>query len=799
MTGSACRTAGRALAWLAFGAVCGVLVCPAAHAQPATAQAGALDASGSVSGGPDDRHWAPSRAVEEIVVQARKRAELLEDTPVSITALGESALREHGVARLDEIEQLVPNLTFQRNPEGQDALVRIRGIGTPRASIQFDPGVGIYVDGVFLARAAGGLIDVLDVQQVEVLRGPQGTLFGKNTVGGAINITTVRPHEEREGFVFLRPGNLGTLNARAMLNLPILEDVLLSRVAFSSDSTDGYVFNEARGEILSGRDSLNFVGSLRYQPRDSLTFDLTGNWSRSRSNGRGGRCVFVQETGLQSLVPGWVPECRQSEPFRVEANVAQLVDIESYGAWATARWDVGSLGVVDDLSVKSVTSWREQRPRLRQDSDGTSFQVIQLSTAGGAALDGFPGFAQQISQELQVNAEALDGRLALVGGYFVYWENADSGQVQTAFPGILNRFARNEIQTDNWNWALYSQATYDVTDWLSLTAGLRYTEEKKGLSALNRDIDPSTGAPLPGPPLTDGSSSAIFSAWTPMASVALLAPDRLLDAARLDHLLAYFTYSRGFRGGGFNALGATETGGLEPFEPEFLDSFEIGAKTIGWDQRVTFNLSFFLAKYDDIQVTSIRDIGDPDDDGVPNIIQLTLNAAKATTKGMELEVNAIPVEGLQINGSVGLIDARYDEFIGINDLNNDPIDRSGQTFNNTPRWQTFLAAQYSFPLEAGERDGLSGWLTPRVEWAYQSEMHFQGPELTQGVQRGYNLINARLSYSFLADRAQVALWVKNLTDETYFGASTPVANFFGLTLQYYEAPRTFGGELSFRF
>ena len=168
--------------------------------------------------------------IEEIVVSARKREESLEETPVSVTALGAGALVEHGVSRLDDIEEMVPNLTFQRNPEGQDAMVRIRGIGTPRASIQFDPGVGIYVDGVFLSRAAGGLIDVLDVQQIEVLRGPQGTLFGKNTVGGALNISTVRPHEDVEGSVLVRAGNFGMVNARGMLNLPIFEDLSLIHI-----------------------------------------------------------------------------------------------------------------------------------------------------------------------------------------------------------------------------------------------------------------------------------------------------------------------------------------------------------------------------------------------------------------------------------------------------------------------------------------------------------------------------------------------------------------------------------------
>ena len=736
-----------------------------------------------------------ARRIEEIVVSARKREEALEETPVSVTALGAGALVEHGVFRLDDIEEMVPNLTFQRNPEGQDAMVRIRGIGTPRASIQFDPGVGIYVDGVFLSRASGGLIDVLDVQQIEVLRGPQGTLFGKNTVGGALNISTVRPHESVEGSVLVRAGNFGMVNARGMLNLPIVEDRLLSRFAVSTDRSNGYVYNEFLDEDLSGRDNLNFVGSLRYLALDDLIIDVTGSWSRSRSPGRGGQCKYIQPTGLQGFVPDWPEECRRSRPYRVEAN-RQLVDNESYGVWGTAQWDLGSVGPIDELSFKSITSWREQNSRFRSDSDGTASRLIELAQTGNGPVGGYPGSARQISQEIQVNGQALDERLVFVGGYFYFNETADSGQILEVDLGSFNRVTRNLLDVSNWNWAFYGQGTFAATEWLSLTGGIRYSEEKKGLSALNLSIDAETGEALPVPPLTDGASDAIFSAWTPMATVALQVPESMLGDAPLDHLMGYFTYARGFKGGGFNALGENLTGELEYFAPEFLDSFEVGAKTIALDQRLTMNLSLFFGKYDDIQVTSIRDVGTVEN---PQVVQLTLNAARATTRGLEWEFTAIPVDGLQINGSVGVIDARYDNYIGINDLNNEEIDRAGQTFNNTPQLQTFLALQYSLPIDLRSSRALSGWLTPRLEWAYQSEVHYNGPELLAGIQRGFNLLNARLSYDFLDDRAQIALWGKNLTNEGWFGNSTPIANFFGVSLNYYEPPRTFGGELSYRF
>ena len=178
---------------------------------------------------------ASARHVEEIVVQARKRAELLEETPISISVVGAAEMRETGVTRLDDVQQLVPNLRIASPSDGQAADFVIRGVGTPQSSaIAFDPGVGIYVDGVFLPRAVGTLIDVLDVQQIEVLRGPQGTLFGKNTVGGAVNITTVKPQEKLEGFALLRPASLGQVYTQAMLNLPVVEDRVFARLSMST-------------------------------------------------------------------------------------------------------------------------------------------------------------------------------------------------------------------------------------------------------------------------------------------------------------------------------------------------------------------------------------------------------------------------------------------------------------------------------------------------------------------------------------------------------------------------------------
>lgn len=734
-------------------------------------------------------------AIEEIVVSARRRAELLEETPLSVTALGDRTLREAGVTRLDDIQSLVPNLQFLPGTDNQATNIIIRGIGTSVPGVvSFDPGVGIYVDGVFLPRAEGQLLDMIDVEQIEVLRGPQGTLFGKNTVGGAINMTTMKPGEEFGGFVLLRPGNQGSLFSRAVLNVPVsagwFEDKLFLRLAMSTTNSDGYVWNREQERFYGNRNSLGLLGSVRFLPVEDLTVDVSGTWSRDHNQGRGGQCVFVQETALGSILPGFYDACRRSEPFAVATNESQISDLTSYGVWGTIAWDVGEVGALDGLVVKSISSWRRQRQRARLDFDATEFPAIKTSDAGGSPTDGFPSQAKQVSTELQFTGRAWDDRVQFVTGGFGFWEDASDPQTLTLAPGFIGLVNLNLRESDNWNWAIYGQATVDATDWMSLTGGLRYTEEKKGIHASNRDPT------MPDqPPAIDLTNAAIFSAWTPMGSIALRAPEDWIDTARLDHLMTYFTYSRGFRGGGFDGTLNPNIGELEPFAPEFLDSFEWGAKTIAFEQRATLNVSVFYGDYEDIQVSSIQD----DPDAPTGFIFTTQNAAKATIHGAEIELLALPLDGLQLNGSVGLLYSDYDEFIGVDNATGDPVDRAGQRFSGAPELQTHVAVQYSHAVDFGASGWLEGWVTPRFEWYYQSSMFLLGPEVPVATQPGYSLFHARLSYDFLDDRAQVALWGKNLTDTEYFDFALPSVSSFGTANLFFAQNRTYGGEISYRF
>ena len=734
--------------------------------------------------------------IEEIVVTARKREEFLEDTPIAITAISAASLENSSITTIDQIQELSPNLTIQTGAGNQAAQISIRGVGTPGVGVAFDPGVGLYIDGVYLPRAQASIFDVVDIESVQVLRGPQGTLFGKNTVGGAVSVTTIKPSDELSGLISVRPGNLGAFRTRVSLNVPIdigwFEDKLFSRVTFSSRNRDGYVYNKTRDAWWGEENGLSFIGSLRFLPTEDITIDITGSWFKDHVHDPLGQCVEVQRSGLGNLEPGFWDNCNSTKPYEIAANVNQIAASSSWGTWANIAWAIGDAGPFSGIVAKSITSWRRQLSPSMLDVDATEFAVIRVANFGGGGVNGEAGQAQQIQQEAQLAATAWEDRINLVAGAFFFWESAD--RTNGLSVPVVNQKTANQILTNNFTWALFAQSTVAPTDWLSLTAGLRYTEDKKRASQINRNF-----ATEPDGKITlDPSGQASFSSWSPMASLALFAPEPILERGGIDHLMGYFTWARGFKGGGLNAaLAASPEDGLIPYGPESLDNFEIGAKTIAVDGRLTFNLSLFQSSYEDIQRNSFQTILEANDQITTRL--LTQNAARATIQGVEAEFQWIPIEGVLISGLVGTLDARYDEFPDAVDARggSDPLDRSGQRFIRTPKFNTFLAGQYSIPVEGPA--WASGYITPRIEWAYRAAERFAEPEIPAARQGGYGLVNARLSYDFLDNQAQIALWGRNLGDKIYVNSAVPLVGPMGLIVKGYGVPRTFGAELTYTF
>lgn len=752
---------------------------------------------------------AERRRVEEIVVTARKRSELLEDTPVSVTALSENLLREANVTRFNEIDTLVPNMEFLGG--NSNGTVYIRGVGQPTTGAAFDAGVGVYIDGVYLPRAQALVFDVVDVAAIEVLRGPQGTLFGKNTIGGAVNVTTQKPSDEIDAFAMVRAGNYGNVETRTMLNVPVdigwFEDRLATRIAFASQNRGGYTTTLFRdpatgaSEELStgGIANLSFLGSLRLQILEDLVLDVSGSWVQSRENFRGAQCVKVEETGLGNLPPGGYYEaCDQTAPYEYSVNRKSSRSGKNWGAWGTLAWNAGELGVLEEVDLKYIGAWRRQSNRSLIDLDATPEDVLTLAGdgSGPGQLFGEPGASQQIQQELQMNAAAMDGRLQFISGLFGFWETA-SRRNSTLVPRIPQR-TLNSTDFNNWTWAIYGQGTLDMTEWLSLTAGLRYTQDKKGAQQINSRLDADGEVER----ITkEGYGDKVFEAWTPMASIAATVPEPWLESSSVDHIMGYFTWSQGFKGGGFNAVinPSDESNDLLPFGPETLDNFEVGLKTVALDRTLTVNLSAFTGLYKDIQVRTFQPVYDEEGE-LETVLSLTLNAAAAVNRGVELDFNWRPVQGLRVEGSLGLLDARYTDFPGaIDEVTGDTTNRSGQRLPDATPVQSYFAVQYSLPVTGDWVGGMRGWLTPRFDWSYRATVNWVGPELPAAEQPAYHMIGARLSYDFFDDRAQFALWARNLTDKRVTTSGQPLVSLFGIYTRPWEIGRTFGAEFTWSF
>lgn len=759
--------------------------------------------------------------LEEIVVSARRRDELLEDTPISVSAIGAETFVEAQITQFNQLTNIVPNLSIRSGRSGLGGGPTIRGVAGTESG---NPGAGTYVDGIFLQRSGSSILNVADVQQLEVLRGPQGTLFGKNTLGGAINITTVAPAEEVSGDIWVRAGNYGSVDSRATLNIPLdfgpLEDKVFTRFSFSSQHTDGYTTNLAEDESYNNREAYWILGKVRILPIEDLEINVNANYFQSKSRGAGGQCYVVDdaEASLRGLLlaanPNFYEKCRATTPYTFSTFLDTLYNNDDYGVWGSIRYDVGSIGFVEDFSVKVLGSWRRANGQNREDIDLTVDDIVELSNVSIGEISGEPSKSEDALIEVQAYGQALDGRLNAVGGFFASWLNSSVGNlVATNRPTLdhIGGFTYAPVTQDDHDWAFYGQATYDLTDTLSLTGGIRYTNETRGVTRANwyplgdlANIGENTCIQEEGAPCVVGGDET-FTQWTPMGSVQLLAPESMLEEVPLDHLMGYFTYSKGFSSGGFNAvIGASAAqGDLLAYDPALLDNFEIGVKTVAFDQLMTLNLSLFYMQYDQMQVTTSQTLPctpiPPATDCVPQTQRVIDNAASSEMRGLEMELTLRPIEGLLVQANIGVLDSRYLEFEDTWLLDSvTEVDRAGETFNGVPEFSSYLAVQYSLPVRLASST-LSGWLTPRVDWSYRTKTHNTYREDPSGWVPAYSLLNLRLSYDFMDDRAQVALWGRNVTSSEFFNGGGGTTGFFGYSQRYYAAPATYGAELSYRF
>jgi iron complex outermembrane receptor protein len=704
---------------------------------------------------------------QDIIVTARRRAESLQDVPIAITAYSGEALERQGAIDITDISDTTPNVTLETSRGTNTTLTAfIRGVGQQDPVAGFEAGVGIYLDDVFLNRPQAAVLDIYDVERIEVLRGPQGTLYGRNTIGGAIKYVTRRLDDDPTARV---RANFGTYDQADLIltgSVPI-GDTLRIGASGARLSRGGFGKNIVTGRDNYNRDIWAARGTVEFQPTPQFFLRISGDYTKDNSEPRNGHRLI---TSLKSNQPVL------SDVFDTRAGLADpKQEIEAYGGSVRAEFEVN-----DNFTLKNIFAYRKDN----------SFAPIDFDSLQQADVD-VPAIYRnkQLSNEFQVLYES--DRLNGVAGLYYLDANANNifdVVLATTSPIVLPGLTASTYgNVDTKTWAAFADFTFDLNDQFSISAGGRYTVDKRRATVIRRNLLLGASPELGGLPVngifsaanptgrqfgaltSDFTGRETFKEFTPRASITYKPNE--------DNTL-YATYSKGFKGGGFDPRGVSTTapdlnanGTREYseifdyflFEPEKVDSYELGYKASLLDRRLRLAVAGFYAEYTDVQVPgSVGAVIN----GIPTFVGVTTNAGKASFKGVETEFVATLVRDnasgtrLNFSGTLGYLDAQYDEFI-TNVPGKGPVDVADfRRIQNTPKWTTSGTLDLTTNLWGGEFSASS-------TVSYRSKtFQFETPSPYLD-QPGYALWDMSLVWTAPDDRFSIGLHGKNLGDKRY--------------------------------
>ena len=716
--------------------------------------------------------------VEDIVVTARRTEESAQRTPLALTAFSGQTLERTGAQQVTDLQGAVPNLNIvQGRGSSNSTNIYIRGVGQPDALQTFDPAVGVYVDDVYYSRIRGTQFDLLDLERIEILRGPQGTLYGKNTIGGAMKLVSRRPGQTFRARGSVSAGDYDLLDVQGAVSGPITDGLAFGLSALHSER-GGYVTDPVTDAEYNDKNSTAVRGTLAWDPTDAIQIDLTADYSKDDA----GLTVGQATNSLTYLTGGVVYPVASPLPeynfqTRTTPGLPNETRLETSGVSLRASWDLS-----EALTLKSISSYR----RLETD-DYIDFDATELEIADAlVAVD-----QDQVSQELQLTYDS--GPVTAVGGLYYLKENVTSHQESyddaLLGPAFFNSGFLRTIDDDleTTSKAAYANVSYAVTDALRVSAGVRYTEEEKDYARTTSTFY----SLLPAFNVTYG--------FTPPTgkyedtSIMLSADYQLNEDA-----MVYARYAQGFKSGGFNGR-ANSAADSTAYEPETADTFEVGAKTTYWDNRFRLNLAAFFTKYEDFQarVSGIDTIpGQP----VPSPVLSVLNAGSLDIFGFELESVLVPVRNLTLDAQVGFLSADYKEF---DDARFTAFGgtRSFQEPAFSPKWTTRFGAQYVFDLDGGANVTVGGAAKyrSRMALAVDNTATNSAIELPGMFQDDYWLYDARVVWNDSADRYSVGLYGQNLSDEVYKTDAQEFSSIGNIRTAYYGAPRTWMVKLTARY
>ncbi len=697
--------------------------------------------------------------LDDVVVSARRRDELLKDVPISVSAIGEERLEQTGASDITALQQQTPNATVQVARGSNSTLISfIRGVGQQDPLWGFEPGVGLYVDDVYVARPQGAVLDIYDVQRIEVLRGPQGSLYGRNTVGGAIKYVTNTLSSEPALTLRGTYGSYNQVDLMAVGSVPLADNFRVGG-AIASYQRDGFGTNLTTGAEHYNKDVLAGRLSAEWEPRDDVSIRLAYDRVQDDSNPRHGHRLVAGATPAGAVLPN---------VYDTRAGLGDVNSVESQGASATVAVELN-----DNWTFKSISAWRE----------GETTTVIDFDNTPAATLD-IPGFYadDQFTQEFQLLFDF--DRIQGVAGVF-YLDGHAEGAFDTILAGAGIVIGTNgQVNTESW--AGFADVNFDLTDRLHLGVGMRYTVDDKTGTVFRANYLGATRSPLLGG--TVRAPLLVRSNYTNSKDFSQFTPRIALSYDLTDDLTTYASYSQGFKSGGFDMRGDVilTPNTVNGYDPETVDSYEIGLK--GSLDRLSFSSAVFYNEYQDQQVTTQVPSG-------ASIASFVDNVGSSTFYGAEFEGRLRILDNLSANFAVGYLHSDFKEFLRYNLTTMVFEDISNQVvLQNAPEWTGYLGFTWT-----GDVAGGALAVTPSVSYRGDSSMfEFPNPILDQ---QAYSVVDLSIVWTDPTNSYTLGLYGKNLTDEEYRvgGYNFPGALFDNSIIGYYGPPRTVSASLKVSF